>query len=91
MPSLIQSALGSPVPQRVGGKVLTLWPGVAALVTSCIWMFFFLELRVGTFRGPPVPRCTQHSGALCGSRGGRLGTFIPHKQDTVSQEVLHQF
>lgn len=37
---------------------------------------FFLRVTVGTSQGPPVPRCTHHSGALYGSCEGRLKLFI---------------
>lgn len=101
VPSLIHSALCSPGGFKrtawataggpVGGEVLTTWPGMDVLVTSCHLDAFVLEPRVGTFQGPPPPRYTHYSGTLYGFYGGSSGSLFPTTSTVFHRELFFSF
>lgn len=57
-------------PCAAGDRVLTMWLGTAALMTSCYLDAFFWR-RGWHSRGPPVPRHTRHAGGFAGSWLGK--------------------
>lgn len=77
--------------EPMGGEVLTTWPGMDALVTSCHLDAFLLEPTVGTFQGPPPPRCTHYSGTLYGFYGGSSGFLFPTISTVFHREFCFSF